>query len=62
MYLSNGREPSPYGDGGGSHSYFVSRGKLMINPANIKICILFEWMHIRNQFAVFLCCRILLME
>jgi len=39
MYLSNGGEPSPDGNGGGSPSYFVSRKRLMINPVNIKICI-----------------------
>ncbi|MDR3595642.1 hypothetical protein [Clostridium sp.] len=39
MYLSNGGEPSPDGNGGGSPSYFVSRRKFMINPVNIKICI-----------------------
>lgn len=39
MYLSNGGEPSPDGNRGGSPSYFVSRRKLMINPVNIKICI-----------------------
>ncbi|NFR85434.1 MULTISPECIES: hypothetical protein [unclassified Clostridium] len=36
-YLSNGGEPNPDGIGGGSPSYFVSRRKLMINHANIKI-------------------------
>jgi len=39
MYLSNGGEPSPDGNGGGSPSYFVSKKRLMINPVNIKICI-----------------------
>jgi site-specific DNA recombinase len=37
MYLSNGGEPSP--DGGGSPFSIVSRGMLIINPVNIKICI-----------------------
>jgi len=32
VYLSNGAEPSL--EGGGSHSYFVSRRGLMINPVN----------------------------
>lgn len=37
MYLSNGGEPNPDDNGGGSLSYFDSRRKLMINPVNIKI-------------------------
>lgn len=39
MYLSNGGEPSPDDNGGGSPYYFVCRKKLMITPVNIKICI-----------------------
>jgi len=37
MYLSNGGEPSP--DGDGSPSFVVSKKMLRINPVNIKICI-----------------------
>ena len=37
MYLSNGGEPNP--DGDGSPSFVVSRRMLMINPVNIKICV-----------------------
>lgn len=36
MYLSNGGEPKPDANGGGSLFCFVSRRKSMINPVNIK--------------------------
>jgi site-specific DNA recombinase len=42
MYLSNGGEPNPDGNGGGSPSYFVTRRRLMINAVNIKICIYYN--------------------
>jgi len=37
MYLNNGGEPNP--DGDGSLSFVVSRRMFMINPVNIRICI-----------------------
>ncbi len=36
-YLNNGGEPNP--DGGGSPFPFDSRGRMMIKPINVKVCI-----------------------